>query len=166
MRMRIDPVLLLSDEIRSAEGALREVTRQQDRNRRKDFSRLANLLVERVKRLNAELVVMQPTSAAGSAELLRVCADRLSFTQSRYIRRLHAVADSLSAGRCTSADLVWLRAVEVAAREGLLDSVGVGVALLLRSAITAASRPVLVSDSACLSRDNPAWRTVLSTPAA
>jgi hypothetical protein len=166
MRVRIDPVLLLSDEIRSADGALREVTRQQNRNSRKDYSCLANLLAERVKRLDAELVEMQPTSAAGSAELLRVCADRLSFTQSRYIRRLHAVADSLSAGQCTSADLIWLRAVEVAAREGMLDSVGVGVAPLLRSAITGASRPVVVSDSACLSRDNPAWRTVLSMPAA
>ena len=166
MRMRIDPVLLLSDEIRSAEGALREVTRQQNRDGRKDYSRLAILLVERVKRLNAELVELQPTSAAGSAELLRVCADRLSLSQLRYVKQLHAVADNLSAGRCTSADLIWLRAVEVAARQGMLDSEGVLVAPFLRSAIIGASRPVVVSDSTWPSRDNPAWRTVLSTPAA
>jgi hypothetical protein len=75
-------------------------------------------------------------------------------------------ADSLSDGRCSSADLVWLRAVEVAAREGTLGSVGVRVAPLLRSAIIGASRPVMVSETNSLSRDNPAWRSVLSMTAA
>lgn len=75
-------------------------------------------------------------------------------------------ADCLSDSRCSSADLIWLRAVEVAAREGILGPVGIRVAPLLRSAIVGASRPVMVSATACLSRDNPAWRSVLSISAA
>ena len=160
--MKIDPVLLLSEEIRSAEAALREVTRQQNRGDGKDHGRLLNLMLERVRRLNAELIETRPTSAGGSAELLRLAASRFSFSQSRFIKRLHDIADDLSGGRCNGADLVWLRAVEVAAREGILGSVGIGVAPLLRSAIFGASRPVMVSETASLSRDNPAWRSVLS----
>ena len=164
--MRIDPVIVLSEEIRSAEAALREVTRQQNRGDGKDYGRLLNLMLERVRRLNAELMETQPTSARGAAELLRVTAARFSFSQSRFIKRLHDIADSLWEGRCGSADLIWLRAVEVAAREGTLGSVGVRVAPMLRSAIIAASRPVMVSQTRSLSRDNPAWRSVLTKSAA
>jgi hypothetical protein len=164
--MTIDPVLLLSEEIRSAEAALREATRQQNRGNGKDHGRLLNLLLARVRRLNAELMETRPTSARGSAELLRATAGRFSFSQSRFITRLHDIADRLEKGHASGADLIWLRAVEVVAREGILGMVGIRVAPLLRSAIVGASRPVMVSETASLSRDNPAWRSVLSMPCA
>jgi hypothetical protein len=63
----------------TAEAALREVIRQQNRGGGKDYGRLLNSLVQRVGNLNAELMETQPTSARGSAELLRVAAGRFPF---------------------------------------------------------------------------------------
>ncbi len=114
----------------TAEAALREGIRQQNRGGGKDYGRLLNSLVQRVSNLNAELTETQPTSARGSAELRRVAAGRFCFSQSRFIKRLHDIADSLSGGNCSGTELIWLRAVEVAAREGLLGSVDIRVAPL------------------------------------
>src|ERR1700678_3222144 len=103
----IDPIILLTEELHSAEEALHQVARLYNKGHA-EHGRLLNLLLDKVKRLHKDIFETQPTSVLGAAELIRAAAGKFSFSQARLTARLHDIADSFSEGRRHASDLVWL----------------------------------------------------------
>jgi len=83
-----------------------------------------------------------PTSALGAGELVRLAAQRLPFSLARYADHFNQIADRLGAGRREHSDLVWLRSMRAALRNG--GQQGVRAAPLLQLAIAGAARPVVI----------------------
>src|ERR1700735_349625 len=97
--MTIDPVILLTEDLRSTEAALDKATQLYSREHRREDGELINLLLERMKRLYHDIHETVPTSALGAGELVRMAARRLPFCYSRYAAHLHEIAARLSSGR-------------------------------------------------------------------
>jgi phage terminase large subunit-like protein len=76
--------------------------------------------------------------------MLRMAAQRLPFSMSRYSSHFHEVADRLGAGRRDHADLVWLRAMRCSLRDGQGGDQETRAAPLVALALAGAARPVLV----------------------
>ncbi|HVV27446.1 MAG TPA: hypothetical protein VHC40_05715 [Rhizomicrobium sp.] len=142
--MEIDPVVVLADELRETEGALRSAVKQYERDGRRENGEAVNAILAALKSLHREFFETVPTSALGASELVRMVAHRLPFAHANSARRFHDIADRLGAGRRDHADLVWLRAMRVALAGGLCGEAGQKVAPLLGLAILGAARPVVV----------------------
>lgn len=159
--MAIDPVVLLTEELRMAESALDKATQIYNRDAKQSHAELVNLLLAKVKRLFSELFETEPTSALGAAELVRVAAQRLPFTYARHAAHLHEIADRLSEGQRSLSDLVWLRAMRAAVLEGFFGKDGEKTGQLLALAITGARRPVMVFHAVQPPLVNPPWRGII-----
>jgi hypothetical protein len=142
--MPIDPVIILMDEMQSAETSLRCATKLYERNRWREYGEAVTLLLANIKSLNSELLETMPTSPLGAAALLRVVTERLPFSHARYADHFLEISRRLGNGIRLHADLVWLRAMQasfVSRAEGEPDC---KVALLLHLAIIGAARPLMV----------------------
>src|SRR6202012_3326699 len=141
--MQIDPVVVLAEELRSTESALRGAVKQYERDNRRENGEAVNTILASLKSLHREFFETIPTSVLGAAELIRMVAQRLPFAHANSARRFHDIADRLSAGQRDHADLVWLRAMRGALAGGLCGEPGVKGAPLLRLAIMGASRAII-----------------------
>lgn len=142
--MEIDPVVVLAEELRSTESALRLAVRRYEQDHARETGETVNSLLGTLKALYRDLFETVPTSALGASEMLRLVAQRLPFSLSRYAEHLHEIADRLEAGRREHADLVWLRAMRAALRGGQGGEQGKKAAPLVSLALAGAARPVLV----------------------
>jgi len=140
--MAMDPVVLLAEELRATEQALRTAVRRYEVDRSSENGETVNALLASIKTLHRDLTQTEPTSALGASELVRMAAQRLPFSLSRYADHFNQVADRLSIGRREHSDLIWLRAMRAALRNG--EQQGVKAAPLLQLAIAGAARPVVI----------------------
>jgi hypothetical protein len=159
--MAIDPVVLLAEDLRTAEAALTKATQNYNGHGRREDGELVILLLDRIKRLSCELFETVPTSALGAAELIGMAARRLPFTYSRYATHLHEIADRLYMGQRAHSDLVWLRALQAALVDGMCGKDGDKVAPLLNLSILGASRPVMVFRSVTPMCGSAPWKSIL-----
>ncbi len=142
--MPIDPVLLLMEELRSAESSLHWATKLYERNRCREHGEAVNFLLANIKSLNSELLETMPTSALGAAALLGLVAERMPFSHARYADHFAEVARRFSAGARRHDDLVWLRAMQAGFACRAESGPASKLATLLRLAIGGAARPVMV----------------------
>ena len=156
--MMMDPVVMLTEELRAAESALDKATQIYNRDGKQMHGELVNVLLAKVKRLFAELFETEPTSAIGAAELVRFAAQRLPFAYARHAAQLHEIADRLAAGQRKLSDLVWLRAMRAALSEGFFGREGERTASLLDLAIAGARRPVMVFHAVQPPLANAPWK--------
>jgi hypothetical protein len=142
--VKIDPVVILADELRSTETALRDAVRRYEFDQAQENGEAVNTLLNSLKSIYRDIAETMPTSAIGAGEMVRLAAQRLPFSLSRYVTHFHEVADRLSEGRREHADLVWLRAMRAALKGGACGEQAMKAAPLLSLAIAGASRPVVV----------------------
>ena len=142
--MEIDPVVVLADELRATEVALRQAVRRYELDQAQENGEAVNTLLASLRSIYRDIAETRPTSAMGASEMVRLAAQRLPFSLSRYVSHFHEVADRLSEGRREHADLVWLRAMRAALKGGACGEQGAKAAPLLSLAIAGASRPVVV----------------------
>jgi hypothetical protein len=142
--MEIDPVVALAEELKATESALRSAVRRYELDQVQENGETVNALLASLKTLYRDIAETVPTSAIGAGEMVRLAAQRLPFSLSRYSTHFHEVADRLGAGRREHADLVWLRAMRAALRGGACGEQGLKAAPLLSLAIAGAARPVVV----------------------
>ena len=154
--MEIDPVVVLAEELRSTEGALRDAVRQYERDRAREKGETVNALLTALKSLYRDIAETVPTSAMGASEMVRMAAQRLPFSLARYTDHFHEVADRLGAGRREHADLVWLRAMRAALKGGQAGEQGLKAAPLLSLALRGAARPIIVFRAICEPADDDA----------
>ena len=142
--MAIDPVVLLSEELRVAERTLHEACRDnRDALRGKSGEEICEL-TSRIRDLSTEIFETKPTSALGASILVRMAAERLPFSYGAYTKHFYEIADRLDAGQRELADIIWLRAMRTALAGGLCGKDGVRIAPLLRLAIEGARQPIVV----------------------
>ena len=142
--MDIDPVVALAEELRATEKALRSAVRRYELDQVQQNGETVNTLLAELKSLYRDIAETVPTSAMGASEMVRLAAQRLPFSLSRYTSHFHAVADRLGQGRREHSDLIWLRAMRAALRGGVCGEQGLKAAPLLGLAIAGAARPVVV----------------------
>jgi hypothetical protein len=142
--MQIDPVVLLAEELRSTEAALRSAMRRYERDRAPTNGEKVNLLLQTVKSIYAHFADTVPTSSLGASELLRIVAQRLPFSMAGQIVRMNEIADRLEAGRREQSDLIWLRAMRTALKAGQGGQEGIKAAPLVGLALAGACRPVVI----------------------
>jgi hypothetical protein len=142
--MEIDPVVLLAEELRTTETSLRKAVKRYELDHLQENGEAVNALLTSIKSLYRDIAETVPTSAMGAAEMIRIAAQRLPFSQARYATHFHEVADRLGAGRREHGDLVWLRAMRSALKDGQGGEQGQRAAPLLSLALAGASRPVVV----------------------
>jgi len=157
--MEIDPVVVLADELRATEKALRSAVRRYELDQVQENGETVNALLATLKSLYRDIAETHPTSAMGAGEMVRLAAQRMPFSLARYTPHFHEVADRLGQGRREHADLIWLRKMRAALKGGVCGEQGMKAAPLLGLAIEGASRPVVVFrafgeppgiDAACL----------------
>ena len=146
--MPIDPVIPLLEEIRTAEEQLQ---RQSARNvvsytPRRD--ELIALLLGRIASLYDELYKVTPTSSIGAGALLNLVWRWLPPHYARHEQHLARIGSHLQAGRRSTDDLVWLRALAAALDDDPYRNDNLRV--VLNAAIQGASRPVLIFRRAIL----------------
>lgn len=142
--MEMDPVLLLTEELRAAERDLHKAVRKYEADSCRENGEAMNTLLASLKHLHRRLFETVPTSALGAAELVRMVARRLPFSYAGSSRHFHEIADRLAAGRRDHADLVWLRAMRAGMAGGLCGESGGRAAPLLGLALMGAAQPVIV----------------------
>ncbi len=135
--MRMDPVVILAEELRAAESSLCAAKCQQRHDDAREF-------LAEIRLLEDCLAQTEPTSALGAAELLRLAAASLEPPQARMANRLAAIAEHLSEGKRALKDMIWLRATARRLESGAAGETGPKAARLLLLAVNGASRPVLV----------------------
>lgn len=143
-KMEIDPVVVLAEELRATESALRSAVRLYELDHVQENGETVNTLLASLKSLYRDIAETVPTSAMGAGEMVRLAAQRLPFSLSRYTSHFHEVAERLGQGRREHADLVWLRAMRAALTGGACGNQGLRAAPLLSLAINGASRPVVI----------------------
>lgn len=142
--MEIDPVVFLAEELRSKERALRDAVKRYELDHARENGEAVNTLLGKLKVLYREFFETEPTSVLGASEMVRMTAQRLPFSLARYSNHFHEVADRLAQGKREHGDLVWLRAMRNALKEGQGGEQGLKAAPLLSLALKGASRPVVV----------------------
>jgi hypothetical protein len=155
VNMEIDPVLVLADELRATEAALRAAMKQYEKNHEDKSGEAIDSLLNAVKTLRRDIFKTVPTSALGAAELVRMVAQYLPFTFATYTKHFHEVADRLGVGQRRHDDLVWLRSMRAALAGGICSDVGVKFAPLLELALLGAARPVVIYRAAAPLQDHP-----------
>jgi hypothetical protein len=144
--MRMDPVIVLVEDLRVARSSLRAAAGQ----RRHDDVR--RLLLD-IRCLENRLAETAPTSALGAGELLRIAAERLWDARAHFANHLSEIADRLSEGRRALDDMIWLRTTARALESEPGGKRSLNAAVLVRAAVAGAARPVLVFRSAKTSYD-------------
>lgn len=136
--MRIDPVVVLMDELDSAQALLARARKDKDwRATRRQLAIIASL--------HAVLCETEPTTVIGAAHLLRQAAVILRRAmEPYYCDRLCQIAGRLDEGGRALSDLVWLREAERVLAVGVCGGPGQGAAPLVRLALRGAARPVLL----------------------
>jgi len=142
--MEIDPVVLLAEELRATESALRAAVRHYELDHLHENGERVNALLNSLKSLHHEISETEPTSALGACEMVRLAALRLPFSLADYSSHFREVADRLGEGRREHADLVWMRVICEALKSGAYGEQALKAAPLLSLAIAGASRPVVV----------------------
>lgn len=160
--MRIDPVVVLTDELHAIELALSRASRAYSQSGKREDGEVVNTLLARTRRLFAEIMETVPSSAIGAAGLVALAAQRLPFSHARHAARLHNIADRLAAGHRNKDDLIWLRAMQAALLEGIGAKEGGKTAQLLGLAIQGACRPVMVFRSVKPVSGPAGWRETLA----
>jgi len=137
--MAMDPVKLAMEEIESVEQSLKEVKclSRQGRQRAETISILEIWLAE----LRGSLADIQPTSAIGAAELIKMTVHSLPAPLSYLSPYLTVIAERLAEGDRRQGDVIWLRAVLATA---LNVPEAAGIKGILERAILGATRPVLI----------------------
>ena len=142
--MPIDPVILLAEEIHTLEKQVHTVCKRDGAYDREGMEAV-NLMVDRLRGLYSELLETTPTSAIGAGELVRFAADRLPFAQGRYASHLYRIAERLTAGERSQADLIWLRAlVEALANDSASTGTANRTVQMLALAVKGMAQPVVV----------------------
>jgi hypothetical protein len=166
--MPIDPVVLISEELRSAATALRAASERYQREAREEDGKVVKRLLSAIRNLYGDLAETMPTSALGAGELVRLVVQLLPASLGQYNSHFNEVADRLAEGRRTQSDLVWLRAMHAALAGGAYGANGDKAIALLRLAIMGAARPIVVFRAAT---EMPAsagkandWRVILNDP--
>lgn len=162
--MAIDPVLLLAHALRENEKSLVAACKLQNTDYCPARAAVIVETLQHVRALYGELIETAPTSAMGSAELIRIAAQRLPFSHARYACHLDVIAGRLAAGKRLHPDLVWIRALADALAGAAPDrELGRTVTLLL-TAIRGAAMPVLVHRGLRLQPDrNPTLEELTRT---
>jgi hypothetical protein len=142
--VEIDPVVILAEELRATESALRSAVQRYELDQAQENGEAVNTLLTSLKSIYRDIAETMPTSAMGASEMVRLAAQRLPFSLSRYVSHFNEVADRLGEGRREHADLVWLRAMRAALKGGACGEQGLKAAPLLSLAIAGAARPVVV----------------------
>ena len=142
--MEIDPVVLLAEELRATESALQAAVQRYEVDHLRENGEKVSELLKSIKTLYRDLAETAPTSAMGAGELVRLAAQRLPFSLTRYVDHFQEVAARLSAGRREHADLIWLRAMVAALKGGTGGEQGQKAIPLLKLAIAGAARPVII----------------------
>ncbi|MES2473122.1 MAG: hypothetical protein V4601_09825 [Pseudomonadota bacterium] len=142
--METDRVVFLAQELRRKERALRAAIKRYDRNHARENGDTVNSLLCKLKVLHREFFETVPTSMLGASEMVRMAALCLPFSQARHTSHFHQVADRLRDGQREHADLVWLRAMHTALKDGKGGAQGAMAAPLLDQALKGAARPILV----------------------
>lgn len=135
--MRMDPVIMLAEELRSAEESLRAATRG-------NHGRAAKHLMLEIGYLEHQLCCTEPTSALGAGELIRLAAEQLQSADTRIAARLQRIAERFCAGRRELSDLIWLRALAPSLEKGAWGEPGRRAARFVGPATAGAAKPVLV----------------------
>ena len=135
--MPIDPVVVLAEELRSAELTVRTA------RERNEEGALTCLLARTVSLYN-KISETVPTSALGACELICLAAANLASIDSACAAQLHETANRLKSGVRQHPDLVWLRVVAAELVKGRFGETGLCAAALLRLAIRGAARPIVV----------------------
>lgn len=146
--MPIDPVVVLAEELRSAENTVRTACEQQNAD-------TLTCLMARAVSLYNEISETVPTSALGAGELLCLAATNIVSIDRSSALRLHEIADRLKSGLRLQSDLVWLRAMAAELAYGRFGDIGNRSAALLRLAIRGAARPVIVYRAVEMAPANP-----------
>jgi len=160
--MRIDPVVVLTDELHAIELALSRASQVYSHSGKAQDGEVVNTLLARTKRLFAEIMETVPSSALGAAGLVELAAQRMPFSHARHAARMHNIAGRLAAGCRDHSDLVWLRAMQAALLEGIGAREGSKTAQLLGLAIQGACRPVMVFRSVAPVTGPAGWRETLA----
>jgi hypothetical protein len=142
--VEIDPVVVLAEELRATESALRNAVQRYELDQAQVNGEAVNSLLTSLKSIYCDIAETMPTSAIGASEMVRLAAQRLPFSLSCYVTHFNEVADRLGEGRREHADLVWLRAMRAALKGGACGEQGLKAAPLLSLAIAGAARPVVV----------------------
>ena len=135
--MPIDPVVVLAEELRSAECTVRTACEQQKED-------ALTCLMARAVSLYKELIETVPTSALGASELICLATTNLTPIDNAYALQMRKIADRLMSGLRLQADLIWLRAMAAALAQGRCGDAGRSIAPLLNLAIRGAARPIMV----------------------
>jgi uncharacterized membrane protein YccC len=137
--MPIDPVILLTEEIRIAQERLDVEHRDAGQTHENELARSCLL-----QGMYDELLRLVPTSAPGAGELVRIAAEHLPSSHGRRQVALQAIADRLRKGQRLHADLVWLRALTKSLQDTLREDEKCRVIGLLSKAILGAARPITI----------------------
>lgn len=137
--MVMDPVKLALEEILSIEQTLEEARSAASKNRRR--AEAISILEIWLGELRASLADMEPTSAVGAAELIKMARCSLPPNLAYLSPHLGAVAGRLSEGDRRQGDIIWLRAV---LQTALCAPEAASVKRILERALAGAARPVLI----------------------
>jgi hypothetical protein len=151
--MAIDPVVVLSEELRDAENTLHAACRDNPDALRGKSGEEICALTARIREISSEIFETRPTSALGAGILVRMAAERLPFSYGSYTKHFHEIAERLGAGQRELADIIWLRAMRTALTGGLCGKDGVRIAPLLRLAIEGARQPIVVFRAVTYARE-------------
>jgi hypothetical protein len=132
--MEMDPVVMLAEQLRETERTM-PVSRD-------DAGGMNQMFTAAV--LHRMIETTEPTSALGAGELLTIAAKRLASSTFHEVSRLLSAGERLTAGQRTLADILWLRAVAKIMESGSYGSQGRHAALLIRSAIKGATKPLVI----------------------
>ena len=135
--MPIDPVVVLAEELRSAEHIVRAA-------REKNEMVTLTCLLARTVSLYNEISETVPTSALGAGELVCLAAANLASIDGKRGLQLRKMADRLKSGVRLQADLICLRRMAAELVEGRFGEIGTRTATLLDLAIRGAARPIIV----------------------
>jgi hypothetical protein len=135
--MPIDPVVVLAEELRSAEYTVRAACEQ----RKEDA---LTCLMARAAALYKELIETVPTSALGAGELICLAATNLTSVDKSCALQMRKIANRLMSGLRLQEDLIWLRRTAAGLTQGRRGEIGRSSAALLHLAIRGAARPVIV----------------------
>ncbi|MBU6471231.1 MAG: hypothetical protein KGJ75_00830 [Alphaproteobacteria bacterium] len=145
--MRIDPVIVLVEELKASYTALARARQAEDwGSAQRELTKQAAT--------QAELRETEPTSVIGAAYLLREAAAELLASQAdadvaTSNVRLREAAARMEQGVRRLADLVWLRQFHRALAGGWYGRVGEEVAPLVAMSLKGAARPLLLYRAAC-----------------
>lgn len=144
--MPIDPVLLLLDELRNANAALKVALYFGGNESRLHQITSMEALCIQVANIRRALSVTPPTSALGAGELVNLAAEYLPLSQSNVTKSLRQIGQRLATGNRSHTDLVRLRALLVEAENGggVCATRSPEIASLLRLAIKGAAAPILI----------------------